>query len=206
MSENARWYVIHTYSGYESSVAASIVKAADRRKMQELIQEVNIPTETVIDPTVKSDKADSSDKAEAPVDAELPDTGEQQPAKSKKSNKGEKTVKIFPGYVFVKMIMTDESWYVVRNIRGVTGFVGNDNKPIPLTDEEAENLGVEHREIVIGFKLGDTVKINDGPLQGYLGTVEEYDAEKDRVRVIVSMFGRETPIDLELDQVETVND
>jgi transcriptional antiterminator NusG len=172
--EQARWYVLHTYSGYENSVAASILKGAENRKMQDLIQEVNIPLETV---------------------TELTDSGE-------------KTVerKVFPGYVLVKMILTDESWYLVRNVRGVTGFVGSDGKAIPLSDDEVIALGVERHEVVVGFELGSTVKITDGPLDGFIGVVDELEADKDRVRVIVSMFGRETPVDLTIDQVEPVKD
>ena len=170
MSDNAKWYVIHTYSGYENTVAASIEKAVENRKMQDLIHEVNIPVETVTEIT------DSKTKT--------------------------KEHKIFPGYVLVKMILTDESWHLVRNVRGVTGFVGSENKAIPLTDEEIVALGVEKREILVGYSEGDTVKVIDGPLDGFLGTVEEIEVDKNRVRVVVSMFGRETPVDLELDQVE----
>ena len=174
MADNARWYVVHTYSGYENAVAAAIMKAAENRKMQEFIHEVNIPLETVTEHT----------------------------------DEGEKTYerKVFPGYVLVKMILTDESWHLVRNVRGATGFVGSDGKPVPLTDQEIYDLGVEHHEIVVGYEVGDTVKVTDGPLEGFLGTVEELDADRDYVRVVVSMFGRETPIDLELDQVEPVED
>ena len=170
MAEGARWYVVHTYSGYENAVAAAIMKAAENRRMQDLIQEVNIPLETV----------------------------------TERTDDGEKTYerKVFPGYVLVKMILTDESWHLVHNVRGATGFVGSDGKAIPLSDQEIAALGVEHHEVVVGFGVGDTVKVTDGPLSGFLGTVDELDAERDRVRVIVSMFGRETPIDLELDQVE----
>ena len=172
MAENAKWYVVHTYSGYENAVAAAILKAAENRRMQDLILDVNIPMETVTEHT----------------------------------DSGEKTYerKVFPGYVLVKMILTDESWHLVRNVRGATGFVGSDGKAIPLTEQEIYDLGVEHKEIIVGFAVGDTVKVTDGPLEGFLGTVDELDAEKDYVRVIVSMFGRETPIDLELDQVEAV--
>lgn len=113
--------------------------------------------------------------------------------------------KIFPGYVLVKMVMTDESWYLVRNVRGATGFVGSDGKPVPLTENEVLSLGVEKHEIKVSYAVGDTVKVGDGPLEGFLGTVEEIDVERDRVRVVVSMFGRETPVDLELDQVEHVS-
>ena len=122
------------------------------------------------------------------------------------TDNGPKTVerKIFPGYVLVKMIMTDETWHLVRNIRGVTGFVGSANKAIPLTDEEIAALGVEKREVVVGYNVGDSVKIIDGALTSFIGTVEELDTERGKVRVVVSMFGRETPVELELDQVETI--
>jgi len=172
MSEEAKWYVVHTYSGYENAVAASILKAAENRKMQDLIHEVKIPTETV------TEVHDSQTK-----------TVER---------------KIFPGYVMVKMIMTDESWHLVRNVRGVTGFVGSSNKAIPLTDEEIRALGIEKHEVVVGYEVGSQVKITDGPLAGFIGTVEEIETDKSRVRVIVSMFGRETPVDLDFDQVEAV--
>ena len=112
--------------------------------------------------------------------------------------------KIFPGYVLVKMVMTDESWYIVRNIRGCTGFVGPSSKPIPLTDAEVARLGVEQKEVEVSYAVGDSVQIIDGPLEGFVGTVEELDVEKNSVRVMVSMFGRETPVELELNQVETV--
>ena len=114
--------------------------------------------------------------------------------------------KMFPGYVLVNMVMNDDTWYVVRNTRGCTGFVGSDGKPVPLTEQEILDLGVERREISVGFELGDTVKVIDGPLEGFLGTVDEIDPEGNSVRLIVSMFGRETPIDLELDQVEPVKE
>ncbi len=172
MADKPEWYVVHTYSGYENAVAAAILKAAENRRMTDLIHEVNIPLETVTEHT----------------------------------DAGEKTYerKVFPGYVLVKMIMTDESWHLVRNVRGATGFVGSEGKAIPLTEQEIYDLGVEHKEIVVGFAVGDTVKVTDGPLEGFLGTVDELDAERESVRVIVSMFGRETPVDLELDQVEPV--
>jgi transcriptional antiterminator NusG len=174
MSENAKWYVVHTYSGYENSVAAAIMKAAENRRMQDMIQEINIPEETVVERT---------------------DSGEKEIKR-----------KVFPGYVLVKMVMSDESWHLVRNCRGCTGFVGAGGKPVPLTEQEILELGVERREINVGFAVGDTVKIIDGPLEGFLGTVDELDPEGNSVRLIVSMFGRETPIDLELDQVEPVKE
>ena len=172
MADSAKWYVVHTYSGYENTVATTIQKHVDNRNLHDLIHEVSIPLETVTEIT----------------------------------DNGPKTVerKVFPGYVLVKMVMTDESWHTVRNIRGVTGFVGSGNKPIPLTDEEIAAMGVEKREIVVGYQVGDNVKITDGALESFLGIVEEIDLDKQKVRVVVSMFGRETPVELELDQVEPV--
>ena len=172
MAEEAKWYVVHTYSGYENAVAAAVMKAAENRKMTDLIREVNIPMETVTEFTAN----------------------------------GEKTFerKVFPGYVLAKMILTDDSWHLVHNVRGATGFVGSDGKAIPLTEQEIYDLGVERREIVVGYAVGDEVKVIDGPLSGFLGTVDELEPEKNRVRVVVSMFGRETPVDLELDQVELI--
>ena len=172
MSDEARWYVVHTYSGYENAVAATIEKAAENRKMLDQILEVKIPTETVT---------------------------EIQESQTKTVER-----KIFPGYVLIKMMMNDVSWHLVRNVRGVTGFVGSANKAIPLTEEEIINLGIERREIVVGFDVGSTVKVVDGPLEGFLGNVEEIEFDKSRVRVIVSMFGRETPVDLDFDQIEPI--
>ena len=115
--------------------------------------------------------------------------------------------KVFPGYVLVKMVMTDDAWYIIKNVRGVTGFItSGSNKPTPLTEDEVYQLGVEKREIVVGYKLGDTVTIVDGPLNGFNGVVDLLDIEKNKVRVTVSMFGRETPVELELDQVEAVEE
>ena len=175
MAGEARWYVVHTYSGYENAVADSIMKTVENRKMQDLIMEVNIPMETV---------------------TEITDTQQQ------------KTVerKVFPGYVLVKMVMTDESWHIVRNVRGVTGFVGSGNKAVPLSEEEIIALGVERHEVKIDFEVGDTVKVTDGPLSGFPGVIDEIEIDKGFVRVIVTMFGRETPVDLEFDQIEIVKD
>ena len=174
MADNAKWYVAHTYSGYENTVAASIEKAVENRGMRDLIHEVNIPMETVTEIT----------------------------------ENGPKTVdrKVFPGYVLVKMVMTDETWHLVRNVRGVTGFVGSGSKPIPLTEEEVASMGVETKEVVVGYEVGDRVKITEGALESFLGAVEEIDLERSKVRVVVEMFGRETPVELELDQVERIDD
>lgn len=173
MAEEARWYVVHTYSGYENKVASNLEKTVENRQLHNLIQEILVPTEMVTE--IKDEKKRDVER------------------------------KIFPGYVLVKMILTDESWYVVRNIRGCTGFVGPSSKPIPLTDEEVARLGVEKREIEVSFGVGDSVRILDGPLEGFVGIVEEVDKEKNRVRVTVSMFGRETPVELELSQAELMD-
>ncbi|HIS52685.1 MAG TPA: transcription termination/antitermination factor NusG [Candidatus Onthomonas avicola] len=172
MAETAKWYVVHTYSGYENAVASAILKNVDNRNLHDLISEVTIPLETVTEVTENG-----------------PKTYER---------------KVFPGYVLVKMVLTDESWHVIRNIRGVTGFVGSGNKAIPLTDEEIAALGVEKHEVNVSYAVGDNVKIIDGALASFLGVVEEIDMDKNKVRVVVSMFGRETPVELELDQVEPV--
>ena len=173
MAETAKWYVVHTYSGYENTVKATIEKTVETRHLEELIHIVSIPMETV---------------------TELTDNGPKTYER-----------KVFPGYVLVKMIMTDEAWYIIKNVRGVTGFVGSGTKPTPLTEEEVLQLGVEKHEIVVGYDVGDSVKITDGPLTSFIGVVDMLDIDKNKVRVIVSMFGRETPVELELDQVETVN-
>ena len=173
MADEAKWYVVHTYSGYENKVASNLEKTVENRQLQELIQEVRVPTETVV---------------------EITEAGKRKEVERK----------IFPGYVIVKMIMTDESWYAVRNIRGCTGFVGPSSKPVPLTEEEVERLGIEQRSVEVSYQVGDSVNIVDGPLEGFIGVVEEMDVAKNRVRVVVSMFGRDTPVELELDQAEPV--
>ena len=174
MAETAKWYVVHTYSGYENTVKATIEKNVETRHLEDLIHTVSIPLETV---------------------TELTDNGPKTYER-----------KVFPGYVLVKMIMYDEACYVIKNFRGVTGFVGSGTKPTPLTDEEVAQLGVEKREIVVGYAEGDSVRIVDGPLTSFVGTVEMLDIDNNSVRVIVSMFGRETPVELELDQVEPVQE
>ena len=175
MAEAAKWYVVHTYSGYENTVKATIERTVEARNLQDMIHQVTIPMETVTEVTEKGPK--TYDR------------------------------KLFPGYVLVKMVMTDEAWYIIRNVRGVTGFItSGSTKPTPLTEDEIYRLGVEKREIVVGYDVGDTVSIVDGPLTGFNGVVEMLDIEKNKVRVTVSMFGRETPVELELDQVEVVSE
>lgn len=112
--------------------------------------------------------------------------------------------KVFPGYVMVKMVMTDESWYVIRNTRGVTGFVGPGSKPIPLTDEEVRDMGVEDIPVELMAEVGDNIRVISGPLENFIGVIEEIDTEKQKVRVSVSMFGRDTPIDLEYEQIQKI--
>ncbi len=172
MSESAKWYVVHTYSGYENKVASNLQTIVENRGLQDVIQDIKIPTEMVTE--------------------------------IKENVKREVERKTFPGYVLVKMELNDESWHIVRNTRGVTGFVGSGSHPEALTDSEVAGLGVEKREIVVNYAVGDTVRIVDGPLDGFIGNVEELSPEKNVVRVVVSMFGRETPVELELHQVEVI--
>ena len=175
MNEQAMWYVVHTFSGYENKVATDLMTIVEnRRDLQDQIVDVKIPTETV--------------------------------EEIKNGQRVEVERKIFPGYVLVKMIMSDANWFVVRNIRGCTGFVGPNGTPVPLTEREIANLGVEKKEIIVNYAVGDTVSIIDGPLENFSGTVDEIDQEKNMVRVTISMFGRETSVELELDQVEVIQD
>lgn len=186
MSNDSRWYVVHTYSGYENKVASNILKAAENRKMQDEIFEVKIPTETVVE--VREDG---------------------------KTREVER--KIFPGYVMVKIAtfldendmpkISDEAWLVIRGTRGATGFVGPEGKPVPLTDEEVYRLGVEKKVVEVRYEVGDTVNIVDEIFEGFSGTVEEIDLDNNKVKVTVSaLFGKETLVELELDQVEPVAD
>lgn len=173
--EEAKWYVAHTFSGYENKVASNILTVVENRNLHDLIFEVTIPTETV-----KELKSDGTEK--------------------------EYQRKLMPGYVFVKMIMTDESWYVVRNTRGCTGFVGPEGDPQPLTDEEVRKNSLERVSVQVGYEAGDLVTVVDGPLEGFSGTVDEIDIENNSVKVTVSMFGRENQVDFELDQLEKVKE
>ena len=174
MESEKRWYVIHTYSGYENKVSANLERKVHSLGMENEIFRIVIPMENEVE--VKDGKKRSVQR------------------------------KVFPGYVLVEMIVNDRSWYAVRNTPGVTGFVGSGTKPTPLPEEEVQQLGIEKHEIVVSYSEGDSVRINDGPLTSFIGTVDQIDIEKNKVRVIVSMFGRETPVELELDQVELVND
>ena len=175
MAETAKWYVLHTYSGYENTVKATIEKTVESRGLHDQILAISIPMETVTEIT-ESGVSKTYDR------------------------------KVFPGYVLIKMVYSDDTWHVVKNIRGVTSFVGtSSNDPIPLSEDEVYAMGVEKKEIIVNYAVGDIVRILDGPLSGFTGTVDNIEIEKNAVSVIVSMFGRETPVEFELDQVEVVS-
>lgn len=170
MSENAKWYVAHTYSGYENKVKANIEKIVTNRGMEDIILDIKVPMEDRVE--IKDGKRKVKQK------------------------------KIFPGYVLVKMVMTDESWYVVRNTRGVTGFVGPGSKPIPLTDEEVRKMGIEVGLPRIDIKIGEKIKVVSGPFENFVGAVQEIHMEKQTLKVLIDMFGRETPVELDFAQAE----
>ena len=170
----ANWYVVHTYSGYENKVKASIEAAVENRHMEELIQQIEVPIQQVVE--LKNGRRVVRDK------------------------------KLFPGYVIIKMLMTDESWYVVRNTRGVTGFVGPGSKPVPLSDEELRAMGIKKEKIVIDLAVGEEVEIIDGPMMNFTGIVESVNEEKGKVWIKVNMFGRETSTELDFEQIEKKSD
>ncbi|WP_165442989.1 transcription termination/antitermination protein NusG [Senegalia massiliensis] len=172
MSDKAKWYVVHTYSGHENKVKANIEKLVENRSMQDIVHEILVPTEEYVE--VKDGK------------------------------KKVKERKKFPSYVIVKMVMTDESWYLVRNTRGVTGFVGPGSKPIPLTPEEIKNMGVKEALPEIDIKVDDSIKVISGPFENFMGTVKEINTEKRKLKVFISMFGRETLVELDFDQVQSL--
>lgn len=184
MADDARWYVVHTYSGYENIVADNIGKIVENRKMQDKILDVNIPMEKVVE--VKDDKTVERER------------------------------KIFPGYVVVKLAVEydddnqpqvpDETWHAIRYTRGCTGFVGPESKPVPLTEAEVLKLGIEQKVIEVTYAVGDLVTVTDGPFEGFSGVVEAIDTEKNIVQVTISMFGRETPVEFELDKVDKAID
>ena len=170
MSEEFKWYVVHTYSGYENKVASNLRTTIENRDLHHLFQDVQVPVEVV---------------------EEISD------GKTKEVER-----KLFPGYVFIKMVHTDESWYVVKNIRGCTGFVGPESKPVPLSEDEAVKMGVESRVIEVPYSVGDMVRIIDGPFEDKVVRVESIDLENNEVSVIIHMMGQDTPAELDLDQVE----
>lgn len=173
MSEEAKWYVIHTYSGYENKVATSIEALVENRGIHDLICQVRIPMETV--------------------------------KEIKNGEEVEVERKLFPGYVLVKMIVNDDTWILLRNIRGVTGFVGPGGQAVPLTEEELEKIGIKKEIIEIPYHVGDNVKVLDGAMRNMTGNITEVIPEQGKVRVLVSMFGRELPVELLFTQVELLN-
>ena len=175
MAETAKWYVVHTYSGYENTVKATIEKTVESRNLQDVILAVSIPVEMV---------------------TEITESGASKTYERK----------VYPGYVLVKMVYSDDTWHVIKDVRGVTGFVGSSsNDPTPLTDDEVYAMGVEKKEIIVNYEVGDTVRILDGPLTSFTGTVSSIEVDNNAVNVIVSMFGRETSVEFELDQVEVIS-
>ena len=167
-----KWYVVHTYSGYENKVKTDLEKTIKNRELEDFFFNIVVPMEEQIE--IKDGKRKTNLK------------------------------KVFPGYVLVKMIVTEESWYIVRNTRGVTGFVGSGTDPIPLTNEEIRNMGFETAVVNVDYDVNDTVRVVNGPLATFIGTVQEINKEKNKVKVLVSMFGRETPVELEFSQVEKI--
>ena len=171
--DEAKWYVVHTYSGYENKVASGLEAVIENRNLRDLIQDVKIPVETVVE--IKDGKRKEIEE------------------------------KLYPSYVFVKMILTDDTWYIVRNTRGVTGFVGaNAQKPSPLSQRDVEKMGVESKKQTIDFSVGDNVEIKDGPLAGFIGEVTEIDTDNLKVKVKVSLFGRDTTSEIDLLQVKPI--
>ena len=167
-----KWYVVHTYSGYENKVKTDLEKTIKNRELEDYFFDIIVPMEEQIE--IKEGK--------------------------RKTN----LRKVFPSYVLVKMIVTEKTWYIVRNTRGVTGFVGSGTDPIPLTDDEIRNMGFEDVPINVDYEVNEQVQVMNGPFEGFVGTVQEINTEKHKVKVLVSMFGRETPVELEFSLVQKV--
>lgn len=172
MADKPKWYVVHTYSGYENKVKVDLEKTIQNRNLQDLMFDVQIPMEEVVE--TKNDKPKLVMR------------------------------KKFPGYVLIKMLMTDDSWYVVRNTRGVTGFVGPGSKPVPLKDEEVESMGIVEPLVNVEVEVGENVKITSGPLENFVAQIQEINIEKRKIKALVNMFGRETPVELDFNQVEKI--
>lgn len=168
----AKWYIIHTYSGYENKVATSIEKIVELRNISDLILEVKVPMEKVIE--IKNNEQVETER------------------------------KLFPGYVLLHMVVNDDTWILIKGIRGVTGFVGPEGKPVPLTSEEMENLGIQKSTVEMPFEKGSGVRVTDGSMKGFTGTVDDINVQTGKVRVIVSMFGRETPVEFDAGQLEVL--
>ncbi len=172
-STEHKWYVLHTYSGYESMVQDSIEKLIENNNLQEYITDIQIPHEQTI---------------------------EEKNGKRKVVSR-----KMYPCYVFVKLIYTNNIWYLVTNTRGVTGFVGPGGRPLPLTDDEVRRMQLEKFVTEVNFGVGDNIRVISGPLENYIGTIEELDVKAQKAKVTVSMFGRQTPVELEFIQFEKIS-
>ena len=168
------WYVLHTYSGYENKVAHNLEKMVENRGLSDLIKDIRVPTEIVSEVIPGSDETKEVER------------------------------KLFPCYVLVKMVMNPETWHIVRNSLGVTGFVGPGSNPTPLSESEVEALGIDVKVVEVNYEVGDNVKICDGPLTGFIGIVEAISEDKTKVSVSASLFGRETKVELDTNQVEAV--
>ena len=165
-----RWYVVHTYSGYENKVKTDLEKKIKNQELEEYFFDIVVPMEEQIE--IKDGKRKANLK------------------------------KVFPGYVLIKMIVTEETWYIVRNTRGVTGFVGPGSKPVPLTDEEVESMGVVEMPIDIDLEVGESVRVISGPLREFVAIIQEISVEKHKIKALIDMFGRETLAELDFNQVE----
>ncbi|WP_461205217.1 transcription termination/antitermination protein NusG [Clostridium sp. DL1XJH146] len=172
MTERAKWFVVHTYSGYENKVKVNIEKVIENRGLHDLIPDIQVPMEEHIE--VKDGKQKVTMK------------------------------KLFPGYVFIKMVMNDDTWYVVRNTRGCTGFVGPGSKPVPLTEDEIRNMGISEKQVEIDVEVGEIIKVIGGPLENFEAVIKEINVEKRKIKAFVNMFGRETPVELEYNQIEKI--
>lgn len=173
MAERARWYVVHTYSGYENKVKANLEKTIENRNLHDWIDDVQVPMEEQVE--VKDGKRKVTLK------------------------------KVFPGYVLIHMVMTDDSWYVVRNTRGVTGFVGPGSKPVALTDEEVVSMGIAEKAVNVDVEVGENIKVKSGPLENFPAVIQEINTEKKKIKALVNMFGRETPVELDFNQIEKLD-
>ena len=169
-----RWYVVHTYSGYENKVKTDLEKMIKNRELQDYFFDIIVPMEEQIE--IKDGKTKTNLK------------------------------KVFPGYVLVKMIVTEQTWYIVRNTSGVTGFVGSGTDPIPLTDSEIRKMGFDIQSFNINYEVNDQIRVITGPFENFTGTVISINKEKHKVKVMISMFGRETPVDVDFTEVEKIAD
>ena len=190
----AHWYVCHTYSGYENKVKANLDKTIKNRHLEDQILEVRVPTQEVLE--IKKAEDEGSDQVQYTEEGERIPPKPKKPAQAKLVNK-----KLFPGYVFVHMIMNEDNWYIVRNTRGVTGFVGPGSKPVPLPKEQMQNLGIHQEEIQVGYDVGDTVVVIGGAWKDTTGVVASINKQKQTVTINVELFGRETPVEISFSEI-----